>query len=143
MSYFKLRDLKFSIQSAQITGNVENGILNCYIDVEMNPIIKDEESWPPSLCHQGLTLPVNSWEELTGQKIEYESAYVGEYCHPEIGMLYVFGHEETRSNIIEFGEIENGEIHCKWEGINNIYWDEEFGNDVPFKLDCKLKIKDA
>ena len=140
---FKLRDLEFSIKKAIIKGTIESGFLNCFIEVDMNSIVKDGENWPPRLCHQGLKIKANSWEELPGTKIEYESAYVGKYDHPEIGMLYVFGHEETRKNIIEFGPIENGEICFKWEGVNNVWWDKEYGDDVPFKLDCKLEIYNA
>ncbi len=109
----------------------------------MESIVKDEENWKPYLYHQGLKVPVNTWEELQGKKIVYQTPNDENYIHPEIGVLYVFGHEPTENNIIEFGAVEGNTIEFKWSGTNDVHWDDVFGSDVPFELESKLEIVNA
>lgn len=140
---FTLRNLEFPVERASITGKFENGKLACFVDVDMEPIAYDGESWKPYLYHQGLVINVPTWKSLSGEKIAYSDPNDDNYIHPEIGILYVFGHEPTKGNLIEFGSVENGVILFKWSGTNSLFWDEEFGRNVPFKLECELEITNA
>jgi len=63
--------------------------------------------------------------------------------HPEIGILTVFGHEETRENQIQFGKIKDNKIKFFWKGIGDVGWNEKYGLEVPFDVNTKLSIKNV
>jgi hypothetical protein len=140
---FKLRDLEFSVEKATITGSIQNGELSCFINGDMTLIVKDGENRKPYLYHQGLMIPVNAWKELQEKNIEFQTSDDESYRHPEIGILYVFGHEPTENNIIEFGAIEENTVEFKWAGMNDAYWDDEYGSYLPFELESKLETINA
>lgn len=140
---FKLRDLEFPVDKATITGSIKNGVLSCFIEVDMKSMVRDGENWKPHLYHQGLKISANTWKELQGKKITYKTPSDESYNHPEIGILYVFGYEPTENNIMEFGAIEGKTIKFKWAGTNDVFWDDEFGSNVPFALESDLEIINA
>lgn len=139
----RIKDRRFPTISASITGSFINNNLHCSIEADFEGRVFDDETWSPGLIHNGLVLPVASWEELQGLKVEWMDSSDKDYHHPEIGILYVFGHEETKSNMLSFGSIKGGRIQVTWEGVNDICWDDDYGDDVPFFFDSEIEFRNA
>ena len=143
---FQLNDLKFDISGSYIcVCSTSDEKLGCYLEIETVEIERDDEVWAPTLSHQGLLFNAGSLQDLVNTTHYWKGGY-DKNCdnpHPEIGMLYVFGHENTRENRITFGEIKGNEIEFSWSGIADVDWDEEYGQNVPFKVSTFLKIKNV
>ncbi|MBB1387738.1 hypothetical protein H5119_19860 [Pseudoalteromonas sp. SG45-5] len=139
----RLNEREFKVSDAYIQGTIKNGTLNCFIEVDTEEREFEDTCWEPNICHQGLVIKVSSWDELQGSSLNWSDSNDPTYKHPEIGILYVFGHAETVNNILTFGQIKNGKIEVKWSGCNDIFWDDEFGQNVPFELHTWLEIKNV
>ncbi len=102
-----------------------------YIEIETDYVDFFDESTLISLYHNnGFGLPIKSWKELEGVKLEWDSPFNEK--EEEAGTLYVFEHEDVTSGTIEILEREGNKFRVRWEGKGNVYWDEEYGEDVPF-----------
>ena len=139
----KIRDREFNVCDAYIQGEFNDGKLECFIEVDTDGKEFDDELWEPNIRHQGLVLNAQSWEELEGFVLTWKNSKDNSYPHPEIGIVYVFGHAETTDNRLEFGKVRAGKIDIKWSGCNDVSWDDDYGNDVPFSLETSLTIKNV
>lgn len=95
------------------------------------------ESVSPRLYHNnGFELNISSWKELEGLTLDWESEENenGE----EAGTLYVFGHEEVTKGTIEFLERRGNIFLMRWSGTANVFWNDEYGEDVPFTFEGEV-----
>lgn len=95
------------------------------------------ESVSPYLYHNnGFALDISSWKELEGQTLCWESEY--NENDEEAGSLYVFEHEAVTSGKIEFLERRGTVFLMRWSGTANVYWNDEYGEDVPFVFEGEV-----
>ncbi|MFY7671262.1 hypothetical protein ACOSP6_09290 [Tenacibaculum sp. MEBiC06402] len=141
MAFLKLKNRVFDISKAYIQGEFKDGDLHCYIEIETVDKMIDEELWEPCLRHQGFIFKnVSTWPDLKNRVISWKDSNDVSYKHPEIGLLYVFSHTETKNNSLEFSDVTNDTIEISWKGVADVYWDEDFDTDVPFEVQTKLSI---
>lgn len=57
------------------------------------------------------------------------------------GTVYVVEHEYITESNIEIKDIDDYHITIHWYGKLNIYWNEQFGENVPFDITFKSKYK--
>lgn len=93
-----------------------------------------QETVAPVLYHNnGFAMDVKSWKDLEGLDKTWESEY-NEYGE-EAGCFYVFEHEDVTSGKIEFLKREGNVFRIRWSGTANVFWDDEYGEDVPFEFE--------
>ena len=92
-----------------------------------------EEVLPRLYHNNGFSLNVHSWKVVEGMSKTWEEEYNEE--EEEAGFLYVFEHENVTSGTIEFLKREGSRFLVKWTGTANVYWDDEYGADVPFEFE--------
>ncbi len=166
---FKLGKLEFEVESAVIDAVFSDagmGVLDplrkenqpefkWYLEIEMKdgdfvtewiPDDEDDDDEPfyesvsPILYHNnGFRMDVKSWKDLEGMSKTWESD-----CNEdgeEAGYLYVFEHEDVTSGTIEFLKREGNVFYVKWNGTANVFWNDEYGEDVPFEFEGDATFK--
>ena len=58
----------------------------------------------------------------------------------EAGYFYVVEHEDVTSGIIEILKVDKNNITIRWSGTANIFWNSEFGENVPFDTEFTTTI---
>jgi len=134
-----LRDREFQVNEATVSKigdlwNLEFGTLTEEYD---------GERWSPRLYHQGLTLRAVNTAQLPGTSTSWKRTGEASYPHPELGMMYVFGHEPVYDCMVRFGSIEGERIAVEWAGLCDVFWDEQFRDNVPFALRCHAAVSDV
>ena len=81
---------------------------------------------------------ISSWKELEGQKLVWESEY--NERDEEAGFLCVFEHENVTKGTIEILERRGTSFLVRWAGTANVYWDDEYGEDVPFSFEGEARF---
>lgn len=56
------------------------------------------------------------------------------------GFLYVLEHEEVTSCTMEILDVKDDSLVIKWTGNANVYWNDEFGANVPFSCCVDVSI---
>ena len=59
---------------------------------------------------------------------------------PDAGILCVVEHESIVKSKIEFLSYSDGYLTIRWTGLADVYWDENFKNNLPFKIVGSAKI---
>lgn len=131
-SYLRLRDRTFSLDSANLQYERETWILQ----IDANPKEFDGELWTPSLYHQGLRMSARDPAELQGQSTSWRHKSDRTYHHPELGLMYVFGHHDVYETTLRFGDFIGGNIEVEWSGLCDVFWDDNFKERVPFQCQC-------
>jgi len=132
-----LRDRVFEVSSAEISKGSE-GIW--WINIETKVKVYDGENWAPRLYHQGLRLNAVRAADLAGQSTSWRHSTDGDYPHPELGLIYVFGHHHVYNCELRFGSFRSGRLALAWVGLCEVFWDELFQDDVPFECHCELDV---
>jgi hypothetical protein len=131
-----LRDRTFDIALARVS--LEDGTWG--IEIETEPAEFDGEEWAPYLYHQGLKLPAMTAAQLAGTTVTWSRHSDPGYVHPEIGVMYVFGHHPVRDCTISFGAVREGRIQLSWVGTCDILWSDEYSKNVPFSCTCLADV---
>ena len=141
--YFRLNNIEYQVESCSVRFDIipHNQNLKMFIDIDAKT---DNDSIDSELCeihlyhNNGFEIGGKSLRNLTGKKFEWTKATnrMGE----EAGTLYVLEHEEVTSGVIEILGINKETICIKWTGLANIYWNDEFGENVPFETEIETKI---
>ena len=58
----------------------------------------------------------------------------------EAGYFYVVEHEDVTKGTIEILKVDKNNITIHWSGTANIFWDSEFGENVPFDTEFTTTI---
>ncbi|MCI9033038.1 MAG: hypothetical protein HFJ08_03095 [Lachnospiraceae bacterium] len=98
------------------------------------------ESVSPRLYHNnGFALKLSSWKDLEGQTLTWVSEYNDN--EEEAGCLCVFEHEDVTKGKIEFLQRRGNIFFMRWSGTANVYWNDEYGEDVPFLFEGEVIFK--
>jgi hypothetical protein len=54
---------------------------------------------------------------LAGQSTSWRALRDDSYPHPELGLLYVFGHHDVYDCNLSFGPLAEGRIALHWQGL--------------------------
>jgi len=87
-----------------------------------------------TLSYENLGFSEKSWMQLEGQIVQWDKNENG------YGILYVFEHEDITQEKIVFGKRNKFNYEIYWTGLCNIYWDEEYDEDLPFELTTEVKF---
>src|SRR5262249_57684657 len=87
------------------------------IKIENNAKGYDEEEWAPNLYHQGLRLNAVRAADLAGQSTSWRRSTDADYPHPELGLIYVFGHHHVYNSELHFGSFRSGRLALAWVGL--------------------------
>ncbi len=163
---FKLGKLSFDVENATFGGSfMDSGMskrMQCtgqpefhwYIEIDMqegdfvteshDDEIEDDdeifyESVSPRLYHNnGFKLDIKSWKDVEGLSLKWDSQYNAN--GEEAGTLYVFEHEDVTSGTIEFLKRSGNKFLVRWTGNANVYWNDEYGEDVPFSFEGEVEF---
>lgn len=139
--YFKLNNIKYNIDNTKIyIDNEENGIrLSIEVKASTENTDIDFELKHIYLYHNnGFQTGVSKIKDLKGKTYNW-SSYINENDE-EAGTLYVLEHEDVTKATIEIIDVSEDQMIIKWEGLANIFWNEEFGKNVPYETEFIVKL---
>jgi len=136
-----LRDRAFQIEQATLSAQMQdpywcdkwNGGVSWQpllsLELQAAEVEYDGEIWSPVLSHDWLPFPSRDWRALANREVKWPEAAV---TGPQDGDMYVFGHHDVYEDELVFGDRRGLEVDVSWHGLCDIFWDEEFGERVPF-----------
>jgi len=139
--YFKLNNVEYKIDNTKIyIDNEEKGIrLFIEVNASTNNSNLDFELKKIHLYHNnGFQTGISTIMDLKGKKYSW-SSYINENDE-EAGYLYILEHEDVTKATIEIIDILKDQMVIRWEGFANVFWNEEFGRDVPFETEFIVKL---
>ena len=89
------------------------------------------EMWGPHAYHQNLHFPIRRWLDVAGQVVEWSERYEEESGEPN-GGFYLVEHGDIPHACLRFLERDGTTFRFEWEGVCDVFWDDEYGQDVPF-----------
>lgn len=138
-SFLRLRDRTFSLGGASLQYERQTWLLQ----IEANPREFDGELWTPSLYHQGLRMPARSPAELQGLSTSWRHNSDQTYPHPELGLMYIFGHHAVYETTLSFGNFNGSNIELEWFGLCDVFWDDDYKERVPFQCRSLVRCRRA
>jgi hypothetical protein len=103
------------------------------IHFRMSPAIIDGVRWAPSLDWESRSLPIRQWKDFAGRTISWDRPY-DEESGESVGSFYVFEHASVPRACLRMGERQGPEFAVVGNGVCDVFWDQEFGENVPFRL---------
>ena len=87
--------------------------------------------WAPRASCDNLHFPIRRWVDVAGQVAEWSEPY-DEEAGEHNGNFYVFEHGDIARARLRFPERDGVTFRFEWEGVCDVFWDEDYGQDVPF-----------
>jgi len=91
----------------------------------------DGEMSAPLASRENLHFPIRRWVDVVGQIVEWSEPYDEKTGEPN-GNFYVFEHGSIARACLTFPERNGVTFRFEWEGACDVFWDEDYGGDVPF-----------
>jgi len=141
--YIRLNNYEYKVTSASVGFDMapDNKSLLMFIDIsgEYEKDDLDCELKTIRLYHNnGFNTGVKEPKKLIGKRFEWTEPTNNK--NEEAGTFYVLEHEEVTSGVIEISDVTADSINIKWTGLTNVFWDEEFDENVPFKAEIEAKL---
>ena len=136
-AFLTLRDRTFDVTSA-VVGQAG---ATWTVDIETEAKEFDGELWAPRLYHQGLQMPSQLGRAPEGMSTSWKRKADASYPHPELGLMYVFGHHDVYETVLSFGRAEAGHIELAWDGLCDVFWSGDFDEAVPFRCRCIAELR--
>lgn len=141
--YFKLKDIDYNVEKCSISFDVNpsDQKLVMFIEIEAKNTDNsvDAELQEVYLYHNnGFQIGGKTLNKLKGKEFVWNSKHNSN--GEEAGTLCVLEHENLTRGIIEIIDITKDTIKIKWTGLANIYWNDEFGENVPFETEIETKL---
>jgi hypothetical protein len=145
-----LRNKMFALKSAKLSAAIpdpywsrtyglnEDARLFWSLDVE-SVREAEAETWAPRVDHENLHFPIRRWTEVAGQVVEWTERHDGESGEPN-GGFYVVEHHDIPRARLSFFERDGTGFRFEWAGVCDVFWDEEFGEDVPFSVSGRAEF---
>ena len=140
--FLVLKDKMFAIKSAEISAAIPDPYwLRTYhpagdarlfwsLDVEAEQKTGGE-MWEPRAYHENLHFPIRRWKDVVGQAAEWSEPY-DEEANEHNGGFYVFEHGDISRARLRFPERDGVKFRFEWDGVCDVFWDDDYGQDVPF-----------
>lgn len=113
-----------------------------FLELEAAWLDYDGEIWSPILTYDWLPFPSRDWRALANREIRWT-----EVIDSETGMrngnMYVFGHHDIYESELVFGDRDGLDFDVSWHGLCDIFWDDDFGERVPFAATAKARFRDV
>jgi len=97
--------------------------------------------WSPRAYSENMPVQVRSWKEFDGLVIEWDgpskeekSQLIGPFH------LYVYEHADVTRNRLRFSFIGGLTFDLAWEGLCDVYADEEYSEDIPFRVETRVEF---
>lgn len=139
--YFKLKDIDYKITDSSVQLIYEDNEIRMYIEV--NAETDDEnveyDMRQVYLYHNnGFSTGVENSKQLENMKFVWNASEneAGE----EAGTCCVQEHEEITKGSIEVLKVTKKDITIRWRGFANVFWNDEYGADVPFDTEFTAKL---
>jgi hypothetical protein len=91
------------------------------------------EMWRPRVYHENLQFRIRRWLEIAGRAVEWSERYEEESGEPN-GGFYVVEHGGIPHARLSFFERDGTRFRFEWTGACDVFWDEEYSQDVPFSV---------
>ena len=130
---FVLKDIVYDITDVYFYAEFRDTeiILSIDLNAETNDDEVEYDLSSIRLYHEnGFNTHAATFEALKGKIIELELDPDAD--EPTAGSLYVLEHEDITKGTIEITDVSENTITIHWSGLANVYWDEQYGEDVPF-----------
>ena len=138
--YFKLNGISYTIESCSVSFDVipYNQHLKMFIDINARTDHEqiDSELQFVRLSHNnGFDIGRKTIRSLKGKRFEWQQA-----SNWSGGTLYVLEHEDVTSGAIEILDMTADTIKIKWTGCGNVFWNDEYDQDVPFEAEIETAL---
>ncbi|HYE19454.1 MAG TPA: hypothetical protein VEA69_13470 [Tepidisphaeraceae bacterium] len=149
-----IRDRVFAVTSATLHGYITTAgddwacEWHVEIDTEERRFAVDDEPdvslpWKPAAYVHHLRAGLKSWRDFDGAAFEGEdeqgpalSVLRGETAY----RLYVVEHAEVKRNRLEFSNRDGNVFDLVWTGAAEVFAGEEYDDDVPFRVEAKIRF---
>jgi hypothetical protein len=147
-----LKDRRFAIARARLSGYINDPYwcdtfnrgkdkeLFWAINIEARSQEFDDEMWAPSIYHESLRFPVRNWQALEGQSLTWDSPFDQETGELN-GGFYVVEHEAISRATLSIRGRHGKRFHIHWDGLCDVFWDDDFGENVPFAVDAEAEFE--
>jgi hypothetical protein len=140
--WIALKDRRFPIGRAELSAAVPDPYWSAKYNPSGDPRlvwhfelkgerVDGEEMWEPLVYHQNLHFPIRRWLEVAGQVVGWATPVDDASGEPN-GAFYVLEHEAISRGRLCFFERDGFRFRFSWDGVCDVFWDEEYGQDVPF-----------
>lgn len=131
---FVLKDIVYDITDSFVGVCSEN--MEIFLFPEINAETDDEDveydmNYVRLYHNNGFNTHISNFDELKGKSFVWDSEYNSD--GEEAGFLYVQEHEDVTKGTIEILDVKDGSMTIKWSGLANVFWDEKYGENVPFE----------
>ena len=138
---FLLKDISYTIIGSSVSVDKEGE--NIFLTLEVNAETKDSDIYYEMrslrLYHNdGFCTHAAKAQALKGKKFVWESHY--NENEEAAGFLCVQEHEEVTKSVIEILNISGNRMTVRWSGEANVFWDENYDEDVPFETVFEVKL---
>lgn len=146
---FRIKDKTFNVKKARVGaeirelatakmmwGESSNG-LAWNFEVSGEPTDATSEDWEPRAYCEYLALKIVNWTNLEGVSVDWKDAFNKETQTYDAG-FYVFEHEAVHDCQVSFGERQGNRFAFQWQGLCDIYADEDHMKDVPFHIETDI-----
>lgn len=140
---FRLKDYEYEVTSCSVAFDLDpdDQTLCMFIDIDANAVSEDMEYELRSIRlyhNNGFRTGVKNVKYLKGRTFKWTEEFNSR--DEEAGTMYVVEHENISSGTIEIVDVTKESISIKWNGLANIYWDDEFGENVPFETEVVAQL---
>jgi hypothetical protein len=149
-----IRDRVFRVTSAELMGYItlvgDQWACKWHVNIETEertfPNVEYPEyplGWKPSAYAHDLRAGVRSWRDLDGAVFagEDEQGEGLSVLRDETTFrLYVFEHAAVKGNRLALSNREGHVFDLTWTGAAGVYADEEFYEDIPFRVEAKVQF---
>lgn len=140
MAWLDLGGRRFEIEEATLSGWLNTLKQDYCVGLQWSLEIVcaereiDEDFWKPRLGVQFPAAEIGSWIELEGLSRRWNGADAeAQDINPG---FYNYTHENISRGDVRIGSRDEARFDIDWSGVTDVYWDEQFGADVPFALHC-------
>lgn len=140
---FILKDKPFAIKSAELFATIPNPhwvrkhdpandprpffSLEVWIEGELGT---DTEARASA---EEMHFPIRRWTDVVGQTVEW-SRRPDQKTGGPYGNFYLGVHDSISRARLRFTEKDGLRVRFEWEGVCNVYWDDDYRKDVPFSV---------
>jgi hypothetical protein len=147
-----LKDREFELESGTLGASISDPYWSTKYDPKGDPSlcwslefkakgrVFDGERWKPKISCDILRFPIRRWFEIEGQEVSWDSPFEEKSGEPN-GNFYVFEHADIAAATLHFVERDKLRFRVTWQGRCNVFWNDEYGEDVPFSLEGWAEFK--